>query len=69
MEEAKVAKKHREAVKKIFDDMLPEYNDFTLKEELDEAINSLYVKELLYNASALIVGIKDPESFYCKCFE
>lgn len=64
----KVAKKHREAVKKLFEEMLPEYNDFTLKEELDEAIHSLYVKELT-EAEALVVGIRDPESFYCKEWE
>lgn len=61
----RVTKARREEVKTLFDDLLPEYNDFVLKERLDEAISRLYQERLDNDVLTEAVEIADPERFYC----
>ena len=61
----KVSKKNREEVKKLFNEVLPEYFDFELKEKLDENISRLYQERFDNAVFGALVEIKDPESFYC----
>ena len=65
----KVSKAKRGEVKKLFDEMIPEFLDFTLKEKLDEVISRLYQERLDNEADTEVVEIKDPESFYCSRWE
>lgn len=65
----KISKTRRKEVSQLFEEMFPEYNDFTLKEQLDENISRLYQERL---GKAIItdeIEIKEPDNFYCSRWE
>lgn len=65
----KVAKAKRDKVRELILEELLEYNDSTLKEELDNAISRLY-QERLDNATVTEeIEIDDPEIFFCSRWE
>lgn len=65
----KISKTRRKEVLQLFDEMFPEYNDFTLKEQLDENISRLYQERLVKAIITDEIEIKEPDNFYCSRWE
>ncbi len=63
--QCKVSKAKRIEARNLFEEHLLAYNDFELKERLDEAISRLYQERLEMDVETEAVNIADPESFYC----
>ena len=64
-----VSEKRRKEIKKVFEDNLPEYFDFTLKPELDEAISKLYQTQLDVDELHDIIEILESDEMVCNFFE
>lgn len=65
LEDYRLSQSKRQDVAALFEDMLPEYNDMVLKEQLDSAISVLYQNRLNEIEIPEELDIADPESFYC----
>lgn len=67
--QCKVSKAKRAEARNLFEEHLLAYNDFELKERLDEAISKLYQDRLSNDTVKEEVEIVDPERFYCSRWE
>jgi hypothetical protein len=65
----KVSSKRIEELKKLWEEMIPDFLDLTLKQELDEQISILYQQEIDKHNPSDEIQILNPESFYCKEWE